>query len=173
MDTPRERLERVRAHIAGMETVLPHRWPDGFKPIEYATEGAEFETPTALDMSNILAIQKTGTWTRTEDGNSGSREHKCRTVGCIAGVTIGLYRNEVLKALSDPEKAAEADAVPVFSAVAKILGLEKKMAYALFCGVQSGCEGNLSTLSKERVLQAIDRAAAGRPACDLWNTDSN
>ena len=172
MNTPRERLERVRAHIAGMETVLPHRWPDRFKPIGYATEGARFDTPTALDMSNIHAIEKTGTSTETGDGRSGTGEHKCRTVGCIAGVTIGLYRNEVLRALSDAEKP-EAGALPIFPAVAKVLGLEKKMAYALFRGVQSGCEDNLSTLSKERVLQAIDRAAAGRPACDLWNSDKN
>ena len=91
-----------------------------------------------------------------------ARHSKCKTMGCIAGTTVTLFRNET----GDPEPFRSPERTT--DVAGSILGLDEKTAYRLFAGPPT-FRRSLASVTREEAAQACDKTAAGCRPEDIWS----
>ena len=87
--------------------------------------GTPVSKPTMLNMGIIMGR-------RRKDPEEGSG-NECRTVGCIAGITMALYPKEV-QAECGYGDGANAEHVDTYDAIGRVLGLDRGTSRWLFFG---------------------------------------
>ena len=84
----------------------------------------------------------------------------CRTIGCIAGTTATLFREEA----KDPNP----EWLGIVEVAESMLGLDKETADTLFWGPPSE-ETDLAEITREQAARACEKTAAGCKPEDIWS----
>ena len=99
----------------------------------------------------------------------GEKNGECRTVGCIAGMAMALYPEEVRQAISEQLKIGnDYRSTGGYAAIATVLGLDEHTGQCLFFGLGSNSRRKLSELTPQEVTAAIARAEQGVTGRDIW-----
>ena len=123
---------------------------------EIYNRNGKIPKPEALNMSTSLAV-------------IADEKGECQTVGCIAGMAMALYPQEVRTAITE-QAAARTDYTSTgkFAAIASVLGLDEYTGECLFFGLGSRRQGALSKLTPREVTAAIARAEQGVTGKRIW-----
>ena len=90
---------------------------------------------------------------------------ECRTLACIAGLTITMYPDEALKYADDTH--AENGIPPLPQDIAQhLLGLDDRQRERLFFAED---DMNLRAITPEQAATAVDNVLAGKDRHSLWD----
>ena len=160
--TPQERLYAVRDYIAELPpydaSSVDGEIQDLSRRIEH--KDAPVPKPERLNMSTMLATHadKDGSW---------------HCVGCIAGVTMALFPEEVRATIREHDAkysngGNQHYSADKTSAVGSVLGLDERTGECLLFGLGSPHYGDLGKMTTDEVTTAITRAANGIRGEKLW-----
>ena len=105
-----------------------------------------------------------GVWLAAPRSYDEQRHGGCRTIGCIAGTTVALFRKEIDDAVPDCYGEPWEYIVEVAT---DILGLDKERADALF--IPGQIQGDLGSITREQAATACEKTATGCKPKDIWS----
>ena len=105
-----------------------------------------------------------GVWLAAPRSYDERRHGGCRTIGCIAGTTVALFRKEIDDADADCCGEPWENIVEVAT---DILGLDMERGDALFLAPE--IQGNLGSITREQAATACEKTAAGCKPEDIWS----
>ena len=152
-----ERLRQVRNRVAQLSDdakPLASRTYMADSPV-LETDGRTPEPITTLKMNVVY-------------GQCAENGHQCRTVGCVAGVTLTMFPEATREALQKESERhnVNSEQTRLMWAARDVLGLDHKTAVKLFLGNSAGPE--LGNLKVEDVTAAIDRILEGERGDAIW-----
>ncbi len=116
---------------------------------------AELESDRQVDGFS-MAIWLAGPQIVGEEPHQGG----CKTIGCIAGTTVALFRHEVND--TDPSEPG------IFELAGDMLGLDEETAQTLFWGPALDLS-NLPSITREQAARACEKTASGCEPDDIWS----
>ena len=149
----REKLETVRDEVHRLDTA----------PSYSDTAKATHETLLAQSPERVSPIDTLdmNTWHSRLSLMDGG----CRTLGCIAGVTVCLYPEETRRIATENDE--ETPPPSIGDIAQEILELDDAQAYALFHSEARRASG--SPVTPEHAAAAIDSLLAGDDPDQIWS----
>lgn len=148
----REKLETVRDEVHRLDAA-----PSYSDTAKVTHESLLAQSPERVSPIDTLDMN---TW-----HSQLSLHGDCRTLGCIAGVTVCLYPDETRRIAT--ENNDETTPPPSIGDIAQeILDLDDAQAYALFHSEARRASG--SPVTPEHAAAAIDSLLAGDDAEQIW-----
>ena len=138
---------------------------DAIRRMVYAPDdrNRKWDDLDVRDLSSYREVEgfNMAVWLASQASTKGGpHADGCRTIGCIAGTTVSLFRSEA--------KEPDIKDLSIVDIAAEILRLDEQTAHALFWGPASLGE-NLGSITREQAAVACEKAAAGGGPKDIWS----